>query len=105
MALSRQAQKFADGIRNHDWSDAPWRLDRAGHQRAHDSNRGSRVLTDEETAFVRTNVMWVVGQVLLEDDPNLDVFEFAQACGVNTDTPSGRPRSGHITAGFRRVEA
>ena len=28
--LSRLAQEFADEIANHDWSDAPYRLDRAG---------------------------------------------------------------------------
>lgn len=103
--LSRIAREIADEIRNHDWSDAPYRLDRAGHQREDD--RGSRLsgqqLTPEETDFVRTNVMWVTGQVLGHLDPNFDEFEYAEWCGVDTRTPSGRPRSGHITAGYRHI--
>jgi hypothetical protein len=42
MALSRLAEDFAAEIRNHDWSDAPWRADRAGHDRSRDSNRVER---------------------------------------------------------------
>ena len=38
--LSHIATAFADEISNHDWSDAPYRLDRAGHHREDDSNRG-----------------------------------------------------------------
>jgi len=30
------------------------------------------------------------------------VYEFAEWCGVDTTTPSGRPRSGHIPTGLRR---
>lgn len=102
MALSRLAREFAAEINNHDWSDAPWRRDRAGHRREHDGRRAtSRQLDRDETESVRTNVMWVVAQVLLNADPNLDPYEFAEACGVNTRTRSGRPRSGHITAGLR----
>jgi hypothetical protein len=58
-------------------------------------------LDPRQTDSVRTNVMWVVAQVLGHADPNLDPYEFAEACGVDTRTPSGRPRSGHITAGLR----
>ncbi|MER7166800.1 hypothetical protein ABT336_12150 [Micromonospora sp. NPDC000207] len=47
--------------------------------------------------------MWVTAQVLAYNDPNLDVYEYAEACGVNTRTASGRPRSGHITAGLRGI--
>ncbi|EHR62620.1 hypothetical protein [Saccharomonospora cyanea] len=102
MALSRLAQQFADEIRNHDWSDAPWRLDRAGHRREYDTNIGETPqLNPRETDNVRTNVMWVVGQVLGYQDPNFDPYEFAEACGVSTTTRSGRPRSGHIEAGLR----
>lgn len=36
MALSRLAQEFAAEIANHDWSDAPYRTDRAGHQNSDD---------------------------------------------------------------------
>jgi hypothetical protein len=46
-------------------------------------------------------VMWVVAQVLGHADPNFDVYEFAEACGVNTRTRSGR-RDGGIEAGLRR---
>jgi hypothetical protein len=52
---------------------------------------------------VRTNVFWVVAQVLKHADPNLDLFEFATAC----DVPEGYIRTRHgeqngmITAGIR----
>jgi hypothetical protein len=101
--LSRIAQEFAAEIANHDWSDAPYRLDRAGHSRADDTNRGPRVLSPDEADHVRTNVMWVTAQVLLHADPNLDPHEFAEACGVPrriTHNRDGRP-SGGITAGLR----
>ena len=102
MALSRMAREFAAEINFHDWSDAPYRADRAGHRREHDG-RGATAdqLTPQETSCVRLNVMWVVAQVLGHNDPNLDPYEFAEACGVDTRTPSGRPRSGHIVAGLR----
>jgi len=105
MALSRLAEAFAAEIRNHDWSDAPWRADRAGHDRSNDSNRVGQQfqLPPDETATVRLNVMWVTAQVLAYMDPNFDVYEFAEAAGVNTRTPSGRERSGHIRAGLRTL--
>jgi hypothetical protein len=102
--LSRIAREFAAEIANHDWSDAPWRLDRAGHHREADTNRGEQVLTTAETDHVRTNVMWVVAQVLLHADPNLDLHEFATECGVPrriTHNNNGRP-SGGIGAGIRK---
>jgi hypothetical protein len=102
MALSRLAREFAAEIKNHDWSDAPYRLDRAGHKREFDGRKKSaEQLSPHETDRVRTNVMWVAAQVLGHTDPNFDVYEFAEACGVNTRTPSGRPRSGGIIAGIR----
>jgi hypothetical protein len=104
--LSRLAREFAAEIVNHDWSDAPWRLDRAGHRREFDSNRGQQVLTTQETDHVRTNVMWVAAQVLLHSDPNLDLHEFATACGIPrriTHNSNGRP-SGGIPAGIRLVD-
>lgn len=102
MALSRLAREFAAEINYHDWSDAPYRLDRAGHQREDDSNStGVPQLHQSETDNVRTNVMWVAAQVLAHADPNFDVYEFAEWCGVDTHTPSGRPRSGVISAGLR----
>jgi hypothetical protein len=102
MALSRLAAAFAAEIRSHDWSDAPWRADRARHDRSTDSNRGDRTLEPHETETVRLNVMWVTAQVLAYMDPNFDVYEFADAAGVNTRTPSGGERSGLIRAGLRQ---
>jgi len=101
MALSRPAREFAAEINNHDWSDAPFRADRAGHRREDDPNRGAQQLDRRQTDVVRMNVMWVTAQVLGHADPNFDAYEYAEACGVNTRTPSGRPRSGVITAGLR----
>ncbi len=104
--LSRLAQEFAVEIANHDWSDAPYRIDRAGHRREHDTNRGQLTLTEDETDNIRTNVMWVAAQVLLHADPNLNVHEFAQACGIPrrlTHTAPGRP-SGTVTAGIRMMD-
>lgn len=100
MALSRLAQEFADEIKNHDWSDAPYRYDRAGHDRARDTNAGSQVLSANEALCVKTNVMWVTAQVLRHRDSNFDVYEFAEACGIRTNTASGR-RDGSILAGLR----
>ncbi|SEC88432.1 hypothetical protein SAMN05216489_01875 [Streptomyces sp. 3213] len=100
MALSKIASDFAREISNHDWTDAPYRRDRAGHSRITDTNRGDRVLTDAETEAVRTNVMWVTAQVLGYRDPNFDVYEFAEACGVNTRNYRG-DRDGTVRAGIR----
>ena len=81
--LSRLASEFAAEIANHDWSDAPYRLDRAGHRRSDDNpSKQTAQLSPEETDRVRTNVMWVTAQVLKHADPNLDLHEFAEACGV-----------------------
>jgi hypothetical protein len=102
MALSRIAQQHADEIKQHDWSDSPYRLDRAGHDRISDS-RGKtpgKSLDAWETECVRQNAMWVTAQVLAYNDPNFDVVEFADACGVNTKTTTGRT-SGSIAAGLR----
>jgi hypothetical protein len=106
MALSRIAQLFADEIRAQDWSDAHTRADGARHDRTVDRTTDPQ-LTPDETETVRLNVMWVVGQVLSDEDPNFDVHEFAAAAGVadhwrlNRD---GRP-SGGIPAGIRRRPA
>lgn len=100
MPLSRLAQQMADEIRQHDWSDAPYRADRAGHNRA-DDKQPSPQLEPTQTDIVRMNVMWVTAQVLAYNDPNLDVYEYAEACGVNTTTRAGR-RNGGIEAGLRK---
>jgi len=100
--LNRLACELAAEIDKHDWSDAPYRLDRAGHDRASDRTNAPQ-LTPAETDSLRTNVMWVAAQVLKHADPNLDVHEFAEACGVPrsvTHTRRGH-QSGAITAGIR----
>jgi hypothetical protein len=107
MALSRQAAEFAAEIKNHDWSDAPFRADRAGHQRWMDGNNPHiRQLDPAEADIVRLNVMWVTAQVLAHQDPQFDVYEFAEACGVPARmiyTSRGQ-RSGVITSGLRQDE-
>ncbi|WP_141753822.1 hypothetical protein [Streptomyces luteocolor] len=102
MALSALARQFAAEISNHDWSDAPYRTDRAGHARSMDSGP-TRQLEPNETDAVRMNAMWVTAQVLGYQDPSLDLFEFAEACGVNIYTLRGE-KSGYITSGVRRNE-
>ncbi|MFP1663553.1 hypothetical protein ACLCDR_19150 [Streptomyces cavourensis] len=102
MPLSRLAQELAAEIAQHDWQDAPYRMDRAGHSRVNDSDakRSKNVLSEEDTDRVRTNVMWVVAQTLGYSDPNFDVYEFAEACGVNTRTKQGA-KDGSIASGLR----
>jgi hypothetical protein len=95
MALSRLAAEFAAEIKQHDWRDAPYRADRAGHNWDRDSNRPSRILNPEEAATVRLNAVWVAAQVLGHRDPNFNVVEFAEAAGVQ-----GFP-AGWIQAGVR----
>jgi hypothetical protein len=102
MTLSRLAQEFAAEIAGHDWQDAPYRWDQAGHQRANDrKSAGTKVLTPEETLNLKRNVVAVTTQVLRHLDQNLDVFEFAEACGLDTRTFSGRPRDGGYVAAIR----
>jgi hypothetical protein len=104
MPLSRIAREMAAEIASHDWSDSPGRLDRAGHQRRHDrSSWEIKQLGQHETECVRTNVMFVTAQVLKHLDPNLDLHEYADACGVPrsiTYRKDGSP-SGAITHGLR----
>ena len=82
MALSRFASHFAAEIKNHDWSDSPWRIDRAGHDRSMDRGN-SRTLEPDEAEYVKVNAMWVTAQVLAYSDPNFSVEEFAVACGIS----------------------
>jgi hypothetical protein len=100
MALSRLAREFAAEIANHDWSDAPYRADRAGHDRARDRTT-CKPLSLDETRIVRMNVMWVTAQVLGHADPNFNEYEFAEACGVEIRTRHGRLNGG-ISAGLRK---
>lgn len=103
MLLSRLAEEFAAEISAHDWSDAPWRIDRAGHDRETDSRKPAEQLDSKEIDRVRTNVMWVTAQVLRHADPNFSVEEFAVACGVPrwiTHRSDGKI-SGALTGGLR----
>jgi hypothetical protein len=100
MALNRLARELAAEIRLQDWSDAPYRADRAGHRRERDTNKGAETLTDRQTDIVRMNVMWMTAQVLGHADPNFDVYEFAEACGVDTRNSRGG-KNGGILAGLR----
>jgi hypothetical protein len=102
--LSRIAEEFAREIRNHDWSDSPYRADRAGHRREHDGHRSSSaVLSPAETGIVVTNVMWVTAQVLMHADPNFDLVAYAEACGVPRRMiyNSNNQLSGILTSGIR----
>ena len=90
--LSRLAQQFAAEIRQHDWSDAPYRGDRAGHRREHDTNRGAKQLSPAEAETVKLNAIWVSAQVLAFNDPNFDIVEFARAC--DNDTKPGILKAG-----------
>jgi hypothetical protein len=103
MALSRLAREFAAEIAHHDWSDAPWRTDRAGHRRSDDGpqRQTTQTLSDEESGRVRMNAMWVTAQVLIHADPNLDIYEFAEACGVPVRNSRGQVNRG-IEYGLRR---
>ncbi|HYO33641.1 MAG TPA: hypothetical protein VES21_12395 [Nocardioidaceae bacterium] len=98
--LSRLASEFAAEIKNHDWSDAHIRTDRAGHDRARDSRKSRDLppLSAEETNRIRVNVMWVVSQVLGHRDSNFNVVEFAAACGVTGLSP------GELQSGLRQED-
>lgn len=101
--LSRAAQEMAAEIAGHDWSDAPYRLDRAGHQRSTDTKRSMDVLEGSEPDWVRWNVVMVTAQVLLLQDPGMDIVEYAIACGLPrrlTHNSNGKP-SGGLSAGLR----
>lgn len=102
MALSKIAQQFAAEISQQDWSDAHIRLDRAGHDRNFDSKSHlyGDVLSADGAERVKTNAMWVTAQVLAYNDPNFDVYEFAEACGINTSNSRGG-RDGTYAAGLR----
>jgi hypothetical protein len=83
VGLSRLAEEFAAEIKQHDWADAPYRADRAGHDRTRDQEKSSKtpVLNSDETEVLRLNVMWVTAQVLAHAERgNFDVVKFAQAC-------------------------
>jgi hypothetical protein len=83
MALSRDARELAALIQYHDWSDAPYRFDRALHRRDEDTHCGSDFLDAEETVSVVLNVTAIGNQFLLYRDPNHNPWEFALACGIS----------------------
>ncbi|NMH97965.1 hypothetical protein [Pseudonocardia acidicola] len=107
MALCRLAAEFAAEIKQQDWSDAPYRADRAGHQRWMDGNNSTiPQLSESETDILKLNIVWNTAQVLAHQDPNFDVYEYAEACGVaarHIYTKSGR-KSGGIINGLRQDE-
>lgn len=100
MPLSRIAADLAAEIKFQDWSDAPYRADKAGHNREIDRTSATQ-LSKQETDVVRMNAMWVTAQVLGYHDPNFDAYEFAEACGVETKTKRGERDRG-IEYGLRR---
>ena len=88
--LSRLAGELAEAIKDQDWSDAPYRFDRAGHNRARDSRAKLATQLDaEQTQTVQANVALVVAEVLSNADPNFDRVEFARACGVTRYSDDG----------------
>lgn len=88
MALSALAAEMAAGI-----AAFPWEQVRMPP------------LSEGEAESVRLNVMWVTAQVLGYNDPNLDLLEFARACGCTRSRKfieSGvrrAPGGGYVTPG------
>jgi hypothetical protein len=98
MALSRNARELAAEISAHDWSDAPYRVDRAGRRRDNDSQARLAqidVLTQGQTDAVRDNVTLVTAQFFVYADPNFDPVEYAVACGSKLSP-------GFVRAGLRK---
>ncbi|MFF0474398.1 hypothetical protein [Streptomyces sp. NPDC004284] len=99
--LSRIAAQFAAEIKQHDWSDAPYRADKAGHNREMDGRQATSTQLDpKQTEMVTMNAAWVVAQVLAYNDPNFSEHEFFEACGLNARAKDGRLSSG-VTYGLR----
>ncbi|MQY11489.1 hypothetical protein SRB5_16080 [Streptomyces sp. RB5] len=99
--LSRFAAQLAAEIKQHDWSDAPYRADKAGHNRQMDGRNATPTQLDpQQTRMLTMNVAWVAAQVLAYNDPNLDEHEFFEACGLNARNKDGR-LSGGVTHGLR----
>lgn len=99
MPLSRIAAQLAAEIKLQDWSDAPYRHDRAGHDRETDRTT-TQQLSPKETTAIKWNVAWVTGQVLGYNDPNFDEYEYFEACGISTRTNSGAIDGG-VETGLR----
>jgi hypothetical protein len=109
MALSRLARELAAEIAFHDWSDAPYRVDRAGHRRESDTGpkRSRNVLEADQEQRVRCNVAFVTGQVLGHAgliDPR-DIGDWMAACGVNVRVGSKiKAVPAFVHMGFRWTE-
>lgn len=102
MALSRLAAQFAAEIKQHDWSDAPFRADQAGHDRElHPTTEPQ--LEPRQTEKVRANAAWVTAQVLAYNDPNFNEHEFFRACGLDWRRSDGSQDWG-VTSGLRFEE-
>ena len=104
MTLSPLASDFAAEINAHDWSDAAFRFDRAGHRREDDTHRGTEILRPDQVDYVKANVAAVAAQVLgYTEGESFDPHEFFLYAGVARGfrlTGNGR-RSGAVTAGLR----
>jgi hypothetical protein len=105
MTLSPLAAHFGAEINAHDWRDAPFRFDRAGHRWETDTHRGTEVLPPDQVDCVKANVAAVVAQVLgyTEGASSFDPHEFFLYAGVARDirlTRGGR-QSGAVTASLR----
>lgn len=105
MNLSSLAAHFAAEINAHEWSDSPFRFDRAGHRRDHDGHkRTAHTLEERQTDLVKANVAMVVAQVLgYVEGENFDAHEFVYYAGVARDIRlnSRGQRSGGIDAALR----
>jgi hypothetical protein len=98
MALSRYARELAAEISAHDWSDAPYRVDRAGRRRDNDAKvRRDTIaqLSAGQTDALRDNVTLVTAQCFIYADPNFNPVEYAAACGSKLSP-------GFIWAGLRK---
>lgn len=107
MTLSPLADHLAAEINAHDWSDAPYRFDRAGHRRDRDAPQrlSHQVLTPQETELVKANAAMVAAQVIgYLEGKTFDPHEFALSAGVARSirlTARGQ-RSGSIDAALRK---
>lgn len=105
MALSRIAREMAAEIAAHDWSDSPYRVDKAGHRREDDTGpkRSRNVLEEDQEMRVRANVCFVTAQVLGHAGlitPG-DLAEYAAECGLNVRINRVRAVPGWLHFGIR----
>lgn len=106
--LTRDQQKRAAEIRAQDWSDAPFRRDRAGHRWEDDSPSKQTVRLDQtQTENLLWNVVVNAAQVYAYEDPNFDVYVFGEACGLPRHMLYNNRggRDGGLEAGIRKSSA